>query len=219
MGDESRPDHPVDTARSVSGGGLQFNSRLDWKPSYSYLLLGLATFACLLPFSGKAFHIDDPLFVWTARQIALHPFNPYGFHVLWSMADEPMSAITKNPPLAAYYGALVGITAGWSERAWHLGFIVPALAVVVGTYRLAERFTESPLVSAAATLSAPGFLVSATSVMCDVMMLALWVWAIVFWLKGTDSGKALPFAVSSVLITACAFTKYFGASLIYSPDL
>jgi len=185
-----------------------------WTSLRSYLLLGLATLACLLPFSGKAFHIDDPLFVWTAQQVAHHPFNPYGFHVVWYVTDMPMSAITKNPPLSSYYGALVGIAAGWSERALHMGFLLPALALVLGTYRLAERFTASPLIAAAAMLVAPGFLVSATGVMCDVMMLALWIWAVIFWLQGIDSGKPLHFVASSVLIAACALTKYFGASLI-----
>jgi hypothetical protein len=200
-----------------------------WTRLHSYLFLALATLAFLLPFSGKAFHIDDPLFVWTAQQIAHHPLNPYGFRLVWYVTDMPMSAITKNPPLSSYYGALIGVVAGWSERAWHLGFLLPALAAVLGTYRLAERFTASPgiaapgiaapgvaapMIAAAATLFAPGFLVSATGVMCDVMMLALWVWAVIFWLQGMDSGKALHFVASSVLIAACALSKYFGASLI-----
>ena len=29
----------------------------------------------LLPFIGKAVHIDDPLFIWTAQQIQKHPFD------------------------------------------------------------------------------------------------------------------------------------------------
>ncbi len=185
-----------------------------WTSLHSYLLLGLATVACLLPFSSKAFHIDDPLFIWTAQQIAHHPFDPYGFHMVWYVTDMPMSAITKNPPLACYYGALIGIAAGWSEPAWHLAFLLPALAVVLGTYRLAERFTASPLIAAAATLLAPGFLVSATGVMCDVMMLALWIWAVIFWLRAIDCGRPLHFVASSLLIAGCALTKYFGASLL-----
>src|SRR5271166_5460350 len=202
--------------------GLNISSR--WTRLHSYLLLALATLGCLLPFSGKAFHIDDPLFVWTSQQIRHHPFDPYGFRLIWYVTDMPMSALTKNPPLSSYYGAVVGIVAGWSERAWHMGFLLPALALVLGTYRLAERFTASPKIAAptlaaptlaaAATLFAPGFLVSATGVMCDVMMLALWVWAVIFWLQGIDSGKPLPFLASGVLIAACALTKYFGASLI-----
>jgi Dolichyl-phosphate-mannose-protein mannosyltransferase len=202
------------TARAVVYGLIQRNSSAYCTSSHSYLLLGLATLGCLLPFSGKAFHIDDPLFVWTARQITHHPFNPYGFHLVWYVTDMSMSAITKNPPLSSYYGALVGLVVDWSEKAWHLGFLLPALALVLGTYHLAERLTAYPLIAAAATLFAPGFLVSATGVMCDVMMLALWVWAVIFWLKGIDSGNPLHFAVSSALIAACALTKYFGASLI-----
>ena len=32
-----------------------------------YVVLALALLACLLPFSGKAFNIDDTLFVYVAR--------------------------------------------------------------------------------------------------------------------------------------------------------
>ncbi len=30
---------------------------------------------CLLPFVSKAYNIDDPLFVWGARQIVAHPLD------------------------------------------------------------------------------------------------------------------------------------------------
>ncbi len=103
--------------------------------------------------------------------------------------------------------------AGWSERALHLGFLLPTLAMVLGTYRLAQYFTQSALIAAAATLLTPGVLVSASSVMCDTMMLAFWIWAIVFWLEGLESGKQRYLLASSVLIAAAALTKYFGACL------
>ena len=79
---------------------------------------------------------------------------------------------------------------------------------------MAKRFTSSPLIAALATLVAPGFLVSATGVMCDVMMLAFWIWAVVFWIEGMDSSKSPFFALSGVLIAACALTKYFGACVM-----
>ncbi len=139
-------------------------------------LLTVATFLCLLPFSGRAFHVDDPLFVWTARQIVEHPLDPYGFSLNWGITRMRMAEVTQNPPLAGYYGALIGRVAGWSDRAWHLGFLLPALAVILGTYRLATHFTRLPLVAAAAMLLTPGFLVSATSVMSDTLMLAFWIW-------------------------------------------
>src|SRR5208283_2167050 len=169
---------------------------------------------CLLPFSGRAFHVDDPLFIWAARQIARHPLDPYGFNVVWYERLERMADITKNPPLACYYGAVVGKVAGWSERAFHLAFLVPALAVVLGTYRLAKHLTRFPLLAALATVLTPGILVSACSVMCDTMMVALWVWAVILWIEGLAPRKAGYLAGAGLLIAASALTKYFGASLI-----
>lgn len=180
----------------------------------AYLLLAVAVFACLLPFSGKAFNIDDTLFLYVARQITQHPLDPFGFKVNWFLDAVPMAYETKNPPFAAYYIAAAATIVGWSERALHLAFLLPALAVVWGTYRLAQRFTKSPLLAAAATLLTPAFLVSANSVMCDTMMVAFWLWAIIFWIEGLQPQKPGYLALSAMLITLCALTKYFGAALI-----
>lgn len=184
-----------------------------WSASRSLMLLGVVTLLCLLPFSGKAFHIDDTLFVWMAQQIEKHPLDPYGFQLVWYVSETPMSEVMKNPPLVSYYAALVGFFAGWSERALHWGFLLPALMLVLGTYYLARRFTRFPLIAAAALLT-PAFLVSASSVMCDTMMLALWVWAAILWIEGLEPIKPAYLIVSGILIGACALTKYFGASLI-----
>jgi Dolichyl-phosphate-mannose-protein mannosyltransferase len=186
------------------------------KPSQvnSYILLAVAVLACLVPFSGKAFNIDDTLFVYEARQIAQHPLDPFGFKVNWFLDAIPMAYETRNPPLASYYSAAAAVFVGWSERALHLAFLLPALATVWGTYRLARRLTNSPLLAAVATLLTPGFLVSANSVMCDTMALALWLWAIIFWVEGLEPQKPSYLASSAVLITLCALTKYFGIALI-----
>jgi Dolichyl-phosphate-mannose-protein mannosyltransferase len=185
-----------------------------WSSARSQFLLTLATLLCLLPFSGKAFHIDDPLFLWSAQHITAHPLDPYGFQLIWYRSVMSMAEVTKNPPLACYYGAAIGSVFGWSERALHLGFLLPALAMVLGTYRLAQRFTSFPLVAAAATLLTPGVLVSASSVMCDTMMLSFWIWAIVFWLEGMEADKPRLLLASSLLMAAAALTKYFGICVV-----
>jgi hypothetical protein len=158
--------------------------------------------------------MDDPLFLWTAQQINRHPLDPYGFDLVWYFIRMHMWAVTKNPPLASYYAALIGSFAGWSERAMHFAFLLPAVALILGTYQLARSFTKYPLIAAAASLAAPAVMVSATSVMCDTMMLALWVWAAALWIKGLDPPKPLYLFSSGILLAACALTKYFGVSLV-----
>lgn len=132
----------------------------------------------------------------------------------WGTTELPLWEVTKNPPLASYYCALIGSVAGWSERALHFGFLLPALTVVLGAYRLAQRFTQYPLAAAAATLLTPGFLVSSTSVMCDTMMLALWIMAMVLWVEGLDPMRPGYLVSAGLVIGACALTKYFGIALI-----
>jgi 4-amino-4-deoxy-L-arabinose transferase-like glycosyltransferase len=185
-----------------------------WPAAAPYVILALATILCLLPFSGRAFHVDDTLFLRTAQNIVKHPLDPYGFQITWDWAPQQMSEITQNPPLASYYAALVGILLGWSERALHLAFLLITVLLILGTYRLAAKFTRIPLLAALATLLAPGVLVSASSVMCDTMMLTLWVWAAIFWIEGLERHKHLLLALAALLAGASALTKYFGVALL-----
>ena len=202
---------PVPNSHDAGVGSIRLDARTKFG---SPLILTLLVLICLTPFLGKAFHIDDPLFIWAGKQIAQHPGNPYGFTVTWYTEPEQMSDVTQNPPLAAYYIAAAGGILGWSEAALHGAFLLPALAVILGTYFLARRFTRWPLLAGAATLAAPGFLASSTTVMCDVMMLALWILATLFWLEGLERKRPALLAVSGLLIALCALTKYFGMALI-----
>jgi len=177
-------------------------------------ILTALTCACLLPFINDAFHIDDPLFLWAAKQIVKHPFDPYGFSVVWYGTAMPMSEVTKNPPLASYFIASVGSWASWSERVLHLAFLFPSVTVILGVHLLARDLTQSRFLAALITLASPGFLVSATSVMSDVPMLALWLFAVILWRKGLEQDKFLFLAAGGVLIGVCSLTKYFGIALI-----
>ena len=73
------------------------------------LILILITILLLLPFSNKAFHMDDPLFLSVAKQILKNPFDFYGFNYNWYGASQPMYFITQNPPLTSYYIAIVAL--------------------------------------------------------------------------------------------------------------
>ena len=180
----------------------------------SILLLASAVVICLVPFAGKAFHIDDPLFVWTARYIQTHPRDPYGFRVNWYSHETPMAEVTMNPPLASYYMACVAWWFGWNEVVLHLAFLVPAIATIVGTYYLARQLCSDPVLAGLATLITPVFLISSTTVMCDTMMLAFWIWAVVCWVRGMERNPQVLLPLSGFMIAAAVMTKYFAVSLI-----
>jgi 4-amino-4-deoxy-L-arabinose transferase-like glycosyltransferase len=183
-------------------------------PRIARLALAALTLICLLPFIGKPFNIDDPLFIWVAQRIVHHPLDPYGFPVVWYKTEMSMSGVTKNPPLASYYAAAFGAWTNWSEVALHLAFLLPALIVILATYELARDMTRHPVLAAVLTLATPAFLVSSSSVMSDVPMMALWMLCLLLWRKGLASEHKFYLLMGAILIALCALTKYFGACLI-----
>ena len=185
-----------------------------WLSAHPDWLLALATMAMFAPFLAKPFNMDDPLFIWAAHQIRLHPANPYGFNLIWGQSPFPMWNVTDNPPLACYYLAAASLVFGWSAVGLHLAFLGPALAVVWGTRRLASHFCACPTLAALATLCTPVFLVSGLTVMCDVVMLALWIWAAVSWVEGLQRDDAGRLAWSGLLMALAFLSKYYGACLV-----
>lgn len=185
-----------------------------WPLSRPQLTLCCVTLGLLLPFVGKAFHIDDPIFLWTAEQIAISPTDFFGFDVNWYGFIEPMHVVNKNPPLVSYYLALVAALAGWSEVALHIGMLLPALALSLGMFRLAGRFCDEPFAAAIMALATPVYLVSATSLMSDVPMLALWCWSLEIFLRGIETDRLRDFVTAGCLMGLCVLAKYFGLALI-----
>ncbi len=169
---------------------------------------------CLVPFINKAFFIDDTLFLRAAEQIQKHPLDFYGFKINWFDRTLPMTDSTENPPLASYYIAIVAWLAGWSERVLHLGFLLPALAAAWGTYALAKYHCRRPFLAALIAVLTPAFLISATSVMCDVMLLAFWVWAVVLFERGLQKNSATTFVICGILGGLAIWTKFFGLALV-----
>ncbi len=183
-------------------------------PRAQILVLSLLVIACLLPYADKAFHIDDPMYLWAARQITRDPLDFYGFDVNWYGYHMPMYEVNKNPPLVSYYLAGVASLTGWSEIALHLAMVLPALAAILGTYFLARRLSASPLIAALATWITPVALVSSTNLMSDVIMLALWCWALVSWIRGLEERRRGLVLAGAVIAGLCPLAKYFGVSLI-----
>lgn len=178
-----------------------------WAPQ---LLLGALVCLVLLLFSGKPVHIDDPLYLWAARQIALDPGDFYGFAVNWNGQPEPMFRFFKNPPLTSFYLAGVASLLGWSERALHFGMLVPALAFVLGSAALGRALRADPLAVAALVFATPVVLVSSTTLLPGILLMALWCWAMALWIRGIDEGSPRLLLAAAVLAALCPLVKYVG---------
>ncbi len=199
---------PTKTPADQAQQGREQGSRLQ------ILIPIAAAVISLLPFLRRAFTIDDPLFIWMAEQILKHPLNPYGFQVHWGFGYNPMAVVLQNPPLNSYFIAGVIAIGGLRETVLHAAFMLPAAAAAAGTYLIARRFCAHPIEAALAAILTPAFVVCGSSVMCDMLMVAFWVWAVHLWLKGIDENRFGLIVLSSVLIALSALTKYFGVMLI-----
>jgi hypothetical protein len=165
-------------------------------------------------YAGKAYNMDDPLTVWTAQRIAITPTDYYGFDLNWYGYNSPMVQTDLNPPGVAYYLAVLGRLSNWRESVMHGGIVLFGVALILGLYQLARRMGGAPLVAAAIALVSPGVFVSMGTVMTDLPMTALWIWAIVLWMRGLDKDSFWPNAVSGLLIGLAVMAKYFALSLV-----
>src|ERR1051326_8475065 len=178
------------------------------------LLLAIATALALLPFVNKAFTMDDPLFGWSAQWIADHPLDPYGFALNWYGRTQPMREVMQNPPLTSYALAAAATVTGWNEPTLHVVFGLFAFAAVAGTWSLARRMTERPLLAALLTLAMPFFLVSATNVMSDVPLLACFVGGLAVGRRGLDENRDALLWLAALAAAAAGLFKYFGIAAV-----
>ena len=183
-------------------------------PAREVLIVIAAVVAPLLLLSDRAFNIDEPLFLWLAEQIQRDPVDFFGFEVNWYGTEQPMVAVTRNPPLVGYAISAASALGGGGERLLHLVFLVPAVAAAVATWVLARRFCSAGWPAALLTVATPVFLVCANTVMSDVPMLALWLVALACWLRGLEgSGSGWLYAAAGAIGVAL-WTKYFAIALV-----
>lgn len=189
-------------------------TQIQARPRLAAGLLALLTIALLLPFVTKPYTIDDPVFLYVAQHVVENPFDFYGFDMNWSTKMQPVHEINNNPPLISYYLALHSFWTQWEEWRVHLAMLLFSCAAVCGVFVLARAWDVNGFLAALLLLISPFFLVSASSVMTDVPLLAFYVWALAAWEIGLKRASWVWLAVA-VVCASCAFlTKYFGITCV-----
>ncbi len=129
----------------------------------------------LLPFLGKAFTIDDPLFLMQAQQLLRDPLHPTAFEVVWGDVPQRLSSIMPSGPSMAY---LLAPAVRLDAQEWgvHLIQLIVLVGGVLATTSLALRLSLGRTRATLAGLllaSTPAVLAMAGTAMPDVLAMSL----------------------------------------------
>jgi len=144
-------------------------------PSASPALL-IAALA-VLPFLGKAFTIDDPIFLKEAEHVLVDPLHPTAFEYPWNQEPERVSAIVPTGPVGAWI-LVPAVLAGGSEPVAHLITLAFLWLAILATVSLGLQLGLGRAGATAAGLllaTAPAVLAMAGTAMPDVAAMALGV--------------------------------------------
>jgi len=157
----------------------------------------------------KAPVIDDPVYLSLARQIAQHPFDPYGFQQFWYHELEPANHILA-PPVQPYWLAL-GMHVLGNDPVWLKVWLFPfAFLLVFSLQALLRRFargTEAPLLTLLVLSPA---LLPAWNFMLDIPALSFSLTALALFLHGLERCSVKWALLAGLLAGLAAQTKYTG---------
>lgn len=153
--------------------------------------------------------VDDALYYYHAQQISTHPLDPYGFTIFWN--DRPEPAVQNLAPVLMQYWWAIGIKLFGPHPFWWKVWLFPyALLLVFSLHSLLRRFAAGydMLLTWMVVLS-PVFLPS-FNLMLDVPAAALILFAIVIFLRASESKSLLLAAAAGLVAGIAAQTKYNG---------
>jgi hypothetical protein len=129
----------------------------------------------LLPFLGKAFTIDDPVFLAEARHALTDPLHPSAFEMAWNLRSERVSAIVPTGPVMAWL-LVPAVLSPCPEEVAHALQIGMLWIAILATVGLALRLGVPPAWASAAGLLlgvTPSVLGMAGTAMPDLPAMAL----------------------------------------------
>ncbi|MBI3553926.1 MAG: glycosyltransferase family 39 protein [Elusimicrobia bacterium] len=170
----------------------------------------VAGFVCLLfvPFMGKPYHIDEPWFVFVARQFLLHPRHPFDFSFVYWGTSTPYSRLSDHPPLIYGLVALIMKASGGGEWSMRLALLPVDVAGACGLYLLAARFLKRPLLPVLAVIASPAYWLNMNHLMAEKPAVALGLWGLYAMVRGVDDDDPRWFWASAGLLDLALLFKY-----------
>lgn len=181
---------------------------------HKLLFVIISTLLSLTPFLTKAFHIDDAIIIYFARQIIKTSF--LGFPdtaVNWLGIPQNLRALSDSPLISRYAALIISITR--ENEFWlHLSFLIFPIIAAISMYFLSKRFSKQPLLSTLLLTSTPAFMISATNIMPDLALFALYLAGICVFIYGIDKENKSLLIVAGFIAGLASLAKYSGLTLI-----
>lgn len=127
----------------------------------------------LAPFFGKAFTVDDTLFMFQARQAVVDPLHPTAFDVVWNEVPQRVSGMSG--PVTAWL-LVPAVLMNGAEWPAHAVILLTFAAAIFATVQLGLRLGVEPRWAGAAGVllaATPAALAMAGTVMPDIPAMAL----------------------------------------------
>lgn len=199
---DRRPDHAELPVPSPGGAPLRDVARAALLP---------CALACLtlVPFLGKAFTMDDTVFLFEARHALRDPLHPTAFEMTWTYVPERVSAFVPTGPVMAWL-LVPTVLAGGSEAVAHTTQLLLVLLAILATVSLALRLGLSrawAMASGLALAAAPTLLAMAGTAMPDVPAMALGVTGLERLVAWREEGRRHQAVAAAVLLGLAPMTR------------
>ena len=167
-----------------------------------------------LLFMDKAFHIDDPLFLWLAESIIHNPDEPYNRLINWNGNTQYLFDFFSNPPGMSYYLAFIIHFIGDGEKLLHLAMWPFTFLAMVSVNLLAGKFIKNSLLASLFLWSSPIFLVMSTTLMPDVALIAFLMLSIYFFIEGHNKNDFLLLLLGGIAGGITMLLRYNGIIIV-----
>jgi len=176
------------------------------RPAAPALLLSALVLA---PFLGKAFTMDDTVFLFEAEHALRDPLHPTAFEMAWTEVPQRISTIVPTGPVMAWLLVPTAL-AGGAEWVAHLTQLALLWVAILATVSLALRLGLAPRWATAAGLllaATPAVLGMAGTAMPDVPAMAVGVAGIERLVAWRDERRVHQAAAAAVLLALAPLTR------------
>lgn len=165
--------------------------------------------ALLLPFLGKAFTIDDTLFLRQAEHALVDPLHPAAFPIVWTDVTARVSQIMPSGPIMPWL-LMPAVHFGGAEWVAHAVQLVLLLVAIAATVRIAFRLGLDERGARAAGLviaTTPAVLGMAATAMPDVAAMTFGALGMERWLAYQSQRRLGQALTAAVLLTLAALAR------------